>query len=173
MVLVYGFCVWKEKIDMAIKDIIRNIFNPNEKGMQRGRQHFSQARSQQFVAARPLEGAGRAGWDTEQNSSYGRAYGNPSGPSTFVERGEIKHYRGRGPKNYKRSDDRIKEDICDFLTDDHLVDANEIEVTVSGGEVILSGYVSDRSAKRRAEDIAESVNGVKTSRKPFKNTALK
>jgi osmotically-inducible protein OsmY len=69
-------------------------------------------------------------------------------------------HRGKGPKGYKRSDERIQEDINDRLTDDHSVDASEIDVKVDGGEVILSGTVSDRNAKRRAEDIAEQISGV-------------
>lgn len=71
------------------------------------------------------------------------------------------NYRGKGPKNYNRSDDRIKEDVNDRLSDDPFVDATEIDVTVSNGEVTLAGMVQERSDKRRAEDIAESVSGVK------------
>ena len=69
-------------------------------------------------------------------------------------------HRGRGPKGYKRSDDRIREDVCDRLTDDPRVDASEIEVSVAGCEVTLSGTVDSREAKRRAEDCAERVSGV-------------
>jgi hypothetical protein len=36
-------------------------------------------------------------------------------------------HAGRGPKGYQRSDERIKEDICDCLTRDPDVDASEIE----------------------------------------------
>lgn len=68
--------------------------------------------------------------------------------------------RGRGPKNYRRSDERIREDINDRLSDQDYLDASEIEVGVSGGEVTLSGTVETRYDKRLAEDIAESVSGV-------------
>ena len=67
--------------------------------------------------------------------------------------------RGRGPKNYRRSDERIKEDVNDRLSDGYL-DASDIEVAVSNSEVTLTGSVYSRSDKRRAEDIAESVSGV-------------
>lgn len=70
-------------------------------------------------------------------------------------------YRGRGPKNYQRSDDRIREDVCERLTMDHDVDATGIEVTVREAIVTLDGTVSERHAKRIAEDIAESVGGVR------------
>src|SRR3954463_11373521 len=68
--------------------------------------------------------------------------------------------RGRGPRNYTRSGDRIREDVNDRLTDDWRVDASDIEVTVSGTEMTLSGTVASRDQRRRAEDIAESVSGV-------------
>ncbi|MGF7172926.1 BON domain-containing protein [Azospirillum doebereinerae] len=68
--------------------------------------------------------------------------------------------RGRGPRGYSRSDDRVREDINDRLTDDAYIDASEIDVAVSKGEVTLSGTVTHRSAKRRAEDIAEAISGV-------------
>ena len=70
-------------------------------------------------------------------------------------------FRGRGPKNYQRSDDRIREDVCERLTMDDGVDATDIEVNVNGATVTLTGMVHDRWEKRRAEDIAESVTGVK------------
>jgi Flp pilus assembly secretin CpaC len=70
-------------------------------------------------------------------------------------------HAGRGPKNYKRSDDRIREDINEHLTHHPEVDATEIEVQVSNGEVTLTGTVEHRHAKRMAEDIAEGVSGVK------------
>ncbi|HEU5148394.1 MAG TPA: BON domain-containing protein [Chryseosolibacter sp.] len=74
--------------------------------------------------------------------------------------GQYGLYKGKGPRNYKRSDDRIKEQINDRLADDPWVNATEIETDVKNGEVILSGTVNNRSEKRRAEDIVESVSGV-------------
>jgi osmotically-inducible protein OsmY len=70
-------------------------------------------------------------------------------------------HRGRGPKGYTRSDERIREDVNDRLSDDPFVDASEVEVSVSSCEVTLSGTVDSRDAKRRAEDIAEQVSGVR------------
>jgi len=70
------------------------------------------------------------------------------------------HRRGRGPKGYRRSDERIREDVNDRLGDDYYIDASDIEVMVSNTEVTLTGTVPNRNDKRRAEDIAESVSGV-------------
>jgi osmotically-inducible protein OsmY len=70
-------------------------------------------------------------------------------------------HAGKGPKNYRRTDERIKEDINDRLTDEWNIDASDIDVTVNSGEVILTGFVRDRFQKRRAEDVAEAVRGVR------------
>ena len=70
-------------------------------------------------------------------------------------------FAGRGPKGYKRSDERIKEEICEEMTRDPDLDASEIEIRVQDGEITLTGAVRDRHAKRLAEDISESASGVK------------
>ncbi|HMJ71538.1 MAG TPA: BON domain-containing protein [Cyclobacteriaceae bacterium] len=70
-------------------------------------------------------------------------------------------HQGKGPKGFIRSDERIREDINSRLTDDAHVDASEIDVSVESGEVTLTGTVPDRFEKRRAEDIADLVSGVK------------
>lgn len=73
----------------------------------------------------------------------------------------IKSFFGKGPKNYVRSDERIREDICDRLTEDPMIDASHVDVEVKNGEVRLIGTVSSRHEKRRAEDLVEDVFGVK------------
>jgi osmotically-inducible protein OsmY len=73
---------------------------------------------------------------------------------------ELDQRRGRGPKNYRRSDERIKEDVNDRLGEDYYLDASEVEVVVENTEVVLNGIVKSRNEKRRAEDIAERVSGV-------------
>jgi osmotically-inducible protein OsmY len=47
------------------------------------------------------------------------------------------------------------------LTDDEHIDASEIEVSVSNGEVTLTGTLRSRNAKRRTTDVVEQVSGVK------------
>jgi hypothetical protein len=70
-------------------------------------------------------------------------------------------YAGRGPKGYLRSDERIREDICEHLTVHPAIDASEIDVTVTNGEVALSGSVESRAVKRLVEALTEAVPGVK------------
>jgi hypothetical protein len=69
-------------------------------------------------------------------------------------------YSGRGPRNYSRSDERIKEDICDELSSDPQCNAEDIEIEVKDGMVTLSGTVPSRKMKHRAEDIADAARGV-------------
>jgi hypothetical protein len=69
-------------------------------------------------------------------------------------------FAGRGPKGYVRTDERIREDVCDRLSMDDDVDASEVEVRVENGEVTLEGTVPTRSMKHRAEDLTEDVAGV-------------
>ncbi len=70
-------------------------------------------------------------------------------------------HSGRGPANYTRSDERIREDVNANLTDDWGVDASDITVAVQNGDVTLDGTVATRLQKRRAEDCAEDVSGVR------------
>lgn len=101
--------------------------------------------------------------ERRDHSNYGVGPGSTRfGNDATASRGEVRRddHRGRGPRNYQRSDDRIREDVNERLSDDVRVDASEIEVAVQNREVTLTGTVSDRNEKRRAEDIAEAVAGV-------------
>jgi hypothetical protein len=69
--------------------------------------------------------------------------------------------RGKGPRNYNRSDTRIREDIQEVLQDDPYIDGSEIEVTVDNGDVIVSGTVNDKNMKRRVEDVLDNLPGIK------------
>jgi osmotically-inducible protein OsmY len=94
----------------------------------------------------------------------GQFGGNPghlSGGLAQYGEQQRQHHVGRGPKGYKRSDERIREDVNERLTQDPEIDASEIEVQVKGGEVMLIGIVEMRYAKRRAEDLIESISGVR------------
>ena len=77
-------------------------------------------------------------------------------------------YSGVGPRGYRRSDERILEDVNERLTWDPEVDATDVEVSVDEGVVTLNGRVESRFAKRRAADIAESCAGVVDVRNKLK-----
>jgi osmotically-inducible protein OsmY len=105
---------------------------------------------------RPRDDESERGWFVQAGDEVASWFGNEDAET----RRQADQHRGRGPKGYQRSDERILEDVNDWLTDDPFLDATDIEVSVSGGEVTLSGVVADRQGKRRAEDIAEIVSGV-------------
>jgi hypothetical protein len=59
-----------------------------------------------------------------------------------------------------RHDERIRSDVLDRLAMNLELDANDIEVLVTGGEVTLKGTVLTRQMKYVAHDTAEGVPGV-------------
>lgn len=82
----------------------------------------------------------------------------PPGNRTFGR----SSYRGIGPKNYTRSDQRITEDLCESLTRCRHVDPSDVSVNVSGGVVTLAGTVRERWMKHRIEDLAAGCDGVRS-----------
>ncbi|MBC7767722.1 MAG: BON domain-containing protein [Phycisphaerales bacterium] len=137
---------------------------------QYGAQHDQGRQSQSDEWGQHHGQGGGQGVGAQGGQNYGRGSQMPSGQGGQWGSGQGQYgqavgqqgrHRGRGPKNYTRSDDRIRDDINDRLTDDHDIDAGEIEVKVTSCEVVLSGTVDSREAKRRAEDIVEAVSGVK------------
>lgn len=119
-------------------------------GGQGGGSFGGQSHGQRAQGSQGMYGqTGEQGW----GRSGGQSWGQPGG--------QTGRHKGRGPKSYTRSDDRIREDVNDRLTDEPEIDATEIEVKVNGGEVTLSGTVDSREAKRRAEDVVEAISGVK------------
>ena len=80
------------------------------------------------------------------------------GESGFTDP-ERPSFRGRGPRGYVRSDERLTEIVCERLTDDPRIDASNVSVEVHGGEVTLTGEVRDRAIKWRVEDLVEDCSG--------------
>ena len=67
---------------------------------------------------------------------------------------------GRGPKNYRRSDSRLREEIAERLMYHHEVDSSDVTVEVENARVTLDGTVPERWMRYAVDDIAESVVGV-------------
>ena len=86
----------------------------------------------------------------------GSAWAYATGESAFDE----ESHRGKGPNNWKKSDDVLYEDVCEALYHSPDVDASEIEVAVENGTVSLSGQVDSRLSKKMAEEVIEEVPGV-------------
>ena len=147
------------------------------------RDNDSQGQEQRFpVRARRLERpvqeygtwrgeAGRPGYGAfgpergyNQGGYGGRgAYDRGYTPRSYDAKLDRMEGRQRGPvrppRGYQRADERIREDVCERLMEGP-VDVGDVEVTVSNGEVTLSGTVVERWEKRAIEDIAGNVRGV-------------
>jgi hypothetical protein len=117
-----------------------------------------------------MRGGYGGGWESGQRGSqhgqgqYGAERYGERGAESGRERGgrgTIGRLLGRGPKGYKRSDERIKEDICERLWRSDNVDSSEVTVTVKDGEVTLSGTVPERWMRHEVENIVDDSVGVK------------
>ncbi|HTW38309.1 MAG TPA: BON domain-containing protein [Steroidobacteraceae bacterium] len=81
------------------------------------------------------------------------------------------HARRRGPKGYRCSDERIREEICERLSRpfdrfdagelaDERLDVSDVTVSVDGGKVTLEGTVPERRMKHYIEDLVDACPGV-------------
>jgi len=103
---------------------------------------------------------GRSGYGQGSRGREWMAGSQPGSQSGDARQGG-QGYRGKGPRNFTRSDERITEDLNEKLSDDDQLDATEISVAVRQGVVTLSGTVEQRWMKHHAEDLAERCSGVK------------
>lgn len=131
-------------------------FNPDERYSETGESEFSrdsaipfdqnEVLSERHYSFGPMEVHGR---------KQSRAREPRSEPSLRES------MAGKGPRNYNRSDDTIKEDANEALYRSTAVDASEIEVFVNAGTVTLRGSVLSREQKKMAEYAVENLAGVK------------
>jgi osmotically-inducible protein OsmY len=131
-----------------------------------GEQGYTGPRDAPSSRTEHLGGPGRD-YDYEREQSYAGEPGRWGGEntrywgSTAEERdSQLVGQRGKPPKGYVRSDERIRDDVCERLVEGN-VDASEMEIAVRDGEVELKGNAPSRDIKHRAEHIAASVLGVK------------
>ncbi|HUO86645.1 MAG TPA: BON domain-containing protein [Thermoanaerobaculia bacterium] len=110
------------------------------------------------VRTRGGRGDGRRPSPVESGAGFGRG-GSDGGGESWTWDVEGPH-RGRGPEGYRRSDERIHEEICERLSANGRLDASHLRVRVDDGEVTLEGRVPDRRSKRLAEAVSDTVRGV-------------
>lgn len=146
---------------------------PSSFSYEPGRNRVNQAYGDRYGSDYRFVGEDRSGSDSRFRGAddYGRRRGfmeraGDEVASWFGDEGaehrrKMDEHRGKGPKGYQRSDARIEEDVNDRLSDDPVLDASNITVTVQGAEVTLDGFVSSRWDKRRAEDLVDEVSGVR------------
>ena len=142
-----------------LADELRSWFRDEEARSSRGRgaggERYGSERAATDRRSEP-----RSGWGDPSAWGPERGMQSPFDRSRWRTLGAGPH-AGRGPRGYQRSDERIREDVCDILCAHGDIDASEIEVTVLNGEVTLIGVVRERPEKRMAEDVAEQVSGVR------------
>jgi len=126
-------------------------YGSSESGRGFGRSHFGSG--DRWGSQFDSSGAGENWRSQSQGETSNQNWGS--------QLGQEQNYTGRGPKGYRRSDEGIREEVCEVLTFEPSVDATEIDVIVTDGNVTLSGSVNDRNQKRRAEETVENVSGVR------------
>ncbi|BDB27672.1 BON domain-containing protein [Cupriavidus sp. P-10] len=106
-------------------------------------------------------------WQDERLEREARGYGGDGGYGGYGGYGGSDdewdapaQRRPAGPRNYRREDDRIHDEVCNRLARDDELDVSDVEVRVQEGVVTLEGKVNDRHTKYDIEDIAERVFGV-------------
>lgn len=103
----------------------------------------------------------------ERGPEARRAGEDPRGLVEWEDRGPIQWLgdkirekrRSRGPKGYRRSDDRLQDAVCERIARSG-IDASDVEVKVENAEVTLTGNVWSRRDKWWLEDLVDDVFGV-------------
>lgn len=84
-------------------------------------------------------------------------YDNSGQPEQFSTIGRSASVPGE-----ERPDERIREDVCDRLTQLGPTDCTEIDVDVLDGVVTLRGAIHSDEARNKATTVVESVVGVRS-----------
>lgn len=109
-------------------------------------------------AVRSLSDSDR--YDFSGESEYSRERSDPYPMVEYmIDRGH--DFRGRGPKGYRRSDERIREEVCETLAHDPDIDASEIEIDIVDSCIYLKGSVDSKRTKRLAELTIENISGIR------------
>ncbi|RWX79266.1 BON domain-containing protein [Neorhizobium lilium] len=111
--------------------------------------------------------AGRPGETSQWPRWEGPAESRPSGylqgeANIFADGPETQNHAGEPPADYDRPDHLVEQDIKEKLTQDAFLDPTNLTVTVSGGEVLLEGFVAKLADKEQAEATAMSVHGARS-----------
>jgi hypothetical protein len=93
---------------------------------------------------------GRSQGDYPQRTQERGSFGGWSSSSSHQQ---------RGPKGYKRSDERLLDEICQRIAQSD-IDASDVTVQVQDGHVTLDGTIPHRRMKYELEEMADRVMGV-------------
>jgi hypothetical protein len=106
---------------------------------------------------------GDAGFDELGDEQYGGGrYGRgpTRNPTNMGERTSGRVGARQGPKNYRRSDESILDEIYMRLLTHRGVDSSDVSIEVHHGGATLEGTVPERRMKHTIEDIVAAVRGV-------------
>jgi hypothetical protein len=108
-------------------------------------------------------GGGQGGYGQQGygQQGYGQQGYGQQGYGRQGARGAGRFAGKRGPKGWQRSDERIKEDLCEQLYNSDEIDSSDVTVEVTQGKVALEGTVRDRYTKHAIEDLVDGCPGVK------------
>ena len=126
----------------------------------RGNQQPSYDTERGDISRQGMEGSQNGNGDDRDRDSKGRRSSSMRSNSDETNAMQRGPHSGRGPKGYKRSDERVLEDVSERLMQHGDIDASDIEVTVENGEVTLIGTVDSRWTKRHAAEIIDDMSGV-------------
>jgi BON domain len=117
----------------------------------------------------PWDDAGRSRADVVISSSglrvpvaaptTGAGWGPAGAAAPPPAAGAESRYRGVGPKGYRRSDQHVRDQVCERLMLDPYLDPSEIVVGVSKGKVTLTGTVPSERMRESAIAAAGAVAG--------------
>jgi osmotically-inducible protein OsmY len=138
--------------------------NYGQENMQRGSSYYGQQTGQGTGYGAQGRSSNELGYGGTRQGGYATPGATQRGMGSSGEFGELsrqRNFSGRGPKGYTRSDERLKEDISERLTDDPMIDASDINIEVREGKVTLTGQVDQRWMKHDIEDLVDRCSGVK------------
>lgn len=100
--------------------------------------------------------------DDDRDEDHGALYniGHRIGQAMSEWFGTGSMEKRAGPRGYTRTDERIRDEICERLTFTSGVDVREVSVDVDKGKVTLGGTVHTRGQKYDIEDLADNTFGV-------------
>ncbi|SDC91427.1 BON domain-containing protein [Cupriavidus sp. YR651] len=100
--------------------------------------------------------------DDDRNRRHGMLYnlGHRIGEAVSDWFGSDTTKKRTGPRGFTRTDERIRDQICEQLAFGTGIDVSDVSVDVDKGKVTLAGSVRLRSQKYDIEDIADNTFGV-------------
>jgi len=105
----------------------------------------------------PPGGAWQSGggqWQSSQPSGQEQRFRTSGGSGAG-------RFSGHGPRGYRRSDERIREDVCELLTRHGEIDATDMDVDVRDATVMLRGTTDSGRTRRLVEELVEEIPGVR------------